>query len=211
MVTIKKNKSLLWFLLLLLLFAVIFGFLYKEKYLNCLTKNIYMCISSKKYTSVNNKFSFRYLKDYPLTFASEDNLNKSGWNGKFAEWVNFSNEFYPNAGGDRLGSIIVEKNASYQSINQFGDEILNNFNKKPERLKGTPPKTEYLKIGGENAVRIVTSQQPSSFSQPSDDYVMVRNRELYRIGFDYNDYYHKLPIEYYQKGKELILSTFTFY
>lgn len=209
MVKIKKNKAL-WFLPPLLLIILIFGYLYKESYLRCLTKDFSMCINSKKHVSLNNKFSFRYPKDYPLTFASEDDLNKSGWNGKYAEWVNFSSEFYPNAGGDRLGSVIVEKSTSYQSVNQFGDNTLSDFNKLPEQYKGTPPKIEYLKVGGENAVRITTNQQPSSFNPPSDDYILVRNGELYRIGFDYNDYYHKLPIKYYQKGKELILSTFVF-
>lgn len=210
MIETKKNKAYLWILLPPLILVVIFAFFYKEKYLSCASKNISMCISSKKYTSINNKFSFRYPKDYPLTFASESDLNKSGWNGKYSERVNFSKEYYSNAGGDRLGMISVEKSSPYQSVNQFGDETLNNFNKLPERLKGAAPKIEYLKVGGENAVRVVTGHQPSSFDNPSDDYVLVRNGVLYRISFDYDDYYHKLPIEYYQKGKELILSTFTF-
>jgi hypothetical protein len=201
MVTIKKNKSFLWFLLPLLLLVVIFGFLYKEKYLRCLSKDFTLCITSKKYVSASGKFTFRYPKDYPVTFKTGNEMvSQYNFDNKYGEWVNFSSEFYPNAGGDRLGSIIVEKNSSYQSVNQFGDKTLSDFDKLPEQYKGTPPKIEYLKIGGVNAVR----------SPPSDDYVLVHNGELYRIGFDYNDYYHKLPIEHYQKGKELILSTFTF-
>lgn len=211
MVTIKKNKSFLWFLLPLLLLVVFFGFLYKEKYLNCLTKDFTLCISSKKYVSASGKFTFRYSKDYPITFKTGNEMvSQYRFDDKYVEWVNFSNEFYPNAGGDRLGSVIVEKNFSYQNVNQFGDKTLSDFNKLPKQYKGTQPKIEYLKVGGENTVRIATSQQPSSFSPPSDEYILVHKGESYRISFDYNDYYHKLPIEYYQKGKELILSTFAF-
>lgn len=206
-----KSKSYLWLSIPLLLLTAIFGFLYKEKYLNCIGKNFSVCITSRKYVSVNGKFSFRYPKDYPITFKSgSDLVSQYHFDDKYAEWVNFSNEFYSSAGGDRLGSIIVEKNSPYQSVNQFGDETLSNFNKLPERFKGTSPGIEYLKVGGENAVRVITSQQQSSFNPPSDDYILIYKGELYRIGFDYNDYYHKLPLEYYQKGKELILSTFVF-
>lgn len=109
-----------------------------------------------------------------------------------------------------MGSIIVDKNASFQNVTDFGDKTLADFNKLPERLKGTPPKIEYMKVGDEDTVRITTTQQPSSFNPPSDEYILVHKGELYRINFDYNDYYHKLPVEYYQKGRELILSTFTF-
>lgn len=78
-----------------------------------------------------------------------------------------------------------------------------------EQYKGTPPAIEYLKIAGKDAICVSRSQQPSSFNPPSDDYVFIHDGKLYQIGFDYDNYYHKLPVEYYQKGKELILSTFT--
>lgn len=207
----KKYKTSLLLLVPLLALVLVFGYLYQEKYLNCLTTDFSLCMKSKKYVSLTGKYIFRYPDYYPITSMTGDQLKKtylSDFNS--TEWVNFTSEFYPNAGGNRLGSIIVEKNTSYQSVNQFGDETLSNFNKLPERLKGTPPKIEYLKVGGENVARITTSHQPSSFAQPSDEYIIVHKGELYRISFDYNDYYHKLPMEYYQKGKELILSTFTF-
>lgn len=208
---IKKYKPSLWLLLPILLLVLAFSYLYKEKYLSCVTKDFSLCIKSNKYTSATRKFSFRYPQDYPITAKTGEEL-KNTYNSDLdsAEWVNFSSEFYLNAGGDRLGSIIVEKNTSYQNVKEFVDKTLADFNKLPERYKGTPPKIEYLKIGGENATRITTSQQPSSFNLPRDEYILVRKGELYRVSFDYNDYYHKLPVEYYQKGKELILSTFTF-
>lgn len=208
---IKKYKFSLWLLLPFILLVLVFGYLYKEKYLNCATKDFALCIKSNKYISAIGEFSFRYPQDYPLTFKTGKNLvNQYHFDDKYAEWVNFSSEFYLNAGGDRLGSIIVDKNASFQNVTDFGDKTLADFNKLPERLKGTPPKIEYMKVGDEDTVRITITQQPSSFNPPSDEYILVHKGELYRISFDYNDYYHKLPVEYYQKGRELILSTFTF-
>ena len=191
----------LWLLLPFLLLVLIFSYLYKENYLSCILKDFSLCFNSKKYTSVSNKFSFRYPKDYPLTFASEDDLNKSGWNGRWAEWVNFSTEFYTNAGGDKLGSVIVEKNTTFKDVKEYADKELSNFE--------VPPNIEYVKIGGKDAVCSSLKQQPHSFNSPSYDCYLIYKGELYRIGFDYNDYYHKLPIQYYERGRELILSTFT--
>lgn len=211
MTSIKKYKPHILAALFLLLLLVVFSYLYKEKYLRCITKDFSLCITSKKYVSASSKFTFRYPKDYPITFKTGNEMvSQYNFDDKYVEWVNFSSEFYPNAGGNRLGSIIVEKNSSYQNVKQFGDKTLSDFNKLPEQYKGTPPKIEYLKIGGVNAVHITTDQQPSSFNPSSDEYVLIHEGELYRISFDYNSYYHELPSEYYTKGKNLILSTFSF-
>ena len=197
----KNNKYILFVVILLLLFVIGFVYLYKEKYLNCLN-NFSVCINSKKYISVNKKFSFRYIKDYPLTFASEEDMNKKGWNGKFAEWVNFSTVFYPNAGGNRLGSVIVENNTQFNNVKEYANKELSNFE--------VPPEIKYTKIGGKDAVCSYLKQQPHSFSPPSYDCYIIYQGKLYRIGFDYNDYYHKLPIHYYEQAREIILSTFSF-
>jgi hypothetical protein len=198
----KKYSTLLWFLLPLLLLVIVFSYLYKEKYLSCISKDFSLCINSKKYTSVSNKFSFRYPKDYPLTFASEEDMNKRGWSGRYAEWINFSTEFYPNAGGDRLGSVIIEKNTAFKDVKEYVDKELSYFE--------VPPNIEYLKISGQDAVCSSLKQQPHSFNSPSYGCYIVYQGQLYIIGFDYNDYYHKLPIRYYEQAREIILSTFSF-
>lgn len=208
--SLVKNRPYLRLFLFLLLLIVPLGFLYKEKYLNCIVKNFSLCITSKKYTSAKGQFSFRYPKDYPITFKTGDDLRRVfGFGDGYVEWVNFSSEFYPNAGGDRLGSIIVNRNNSYQSVKQFGDEELNNFNKLTEQYKGIPPKIkiEYLKLGGADSVRVSVGRL--DFNPPKDDYLLIHNGDLYRIGFNYNDYYHKQPLRYYEGAKEVILSTFT--
>ncbi len=209
---IKKNKaSSLRLIVPLLLLVLFFGFLYKESYLNCVTNDFSLCVSSKKYVSKSGKFTFRYPKDYPITSKSgSEMVSQYNFDDKYVEWVNFSSDFYPNAGGDRLGSVIVWNNAPYSSIDEYGKKTLTDFNKLPEKFKGLPPKVEYLTTAGEKAVRITISQQPSSFNPPSDDYVLFHKGNLYNISFDYNAYYHKLPNQYYQNGKQLILSTFTF-
>lgn len=207
----SQKKTIIILLVPLFLLILALGLLYKEKYLNCLTSQFSMCISSKAYTSASNKFMFRYPNDYPVTFKTGSQMvSEYNFDDKYIEWVNFSNEFYPNAGGDRLGSVIVEKNSPYKSVEDYGNKITDDFNKLPEKLKGTPPHIEYVMVGGEKAVRVTTAQQPSSFTPPSDDYVVIHDGAVYNISFDYNDYYHKLPVQHYQQGKELILSTFTF-
>jgi hypothetical protein len=154
------------------------------------------------YISVNKKFSFRYPKDYPLTFASQEVINTLGWNNEWIEMVNFSPEFYLNAGGDRLGYISVEKNTDYKNIKEYAAKELINFE--------IPPQIEYVKIGGKEAVCSSLKPQPHSFNSPSYDCVSIYNGELYRISFYYNDYYHKLSIQYYEKARGIILSTFNF-
>ncbi len=189
-----------WLLLLFVIIVVcVLVILYKKQYVNCMSGEFVMCIQSKKYVSSNKGFSFRYPKDYPISFKSGSE-----------EWVNFSEVFYPNAGGERLGSVTVGEEAEFKNIKEYGNKELSDFEKLPERYKGTPPQIEYLDIGGEEAVRIFRNQQPASFDPPSDKYVIIRNGKIYKISFDYNDYYHKLPVEYYNNAKEVILSTFSF-
>lgn len=201
----RKNyfPYLLFIALPILLIVVLLGYLYKEKYLSCISQNPSLCLQSKKYTSADHKFMFRYPSDYPLTFKTGDQMMKQyGFEDKYEEWVNFSSDFYPNAGGERLGSVIVTKNTSYKNVEDYVSKELTSFD--------VPPKIEYKKIGTKNAACSSLSQQPHSFNPPSYDCYVVDNGLLYTISFDYNDYYHKLPIEHYQVARQLILSTFSF-
>jgi hypothetical protein len=144
---------------------------------------------------------FRYPNDYPITFRSGDDLVKQYFfDDKYIEWVNFSSEFYPNAGGDRLGDIIIYKNTQYKDIQDYVNKELGSY--------VIPPKSSYLKIAGEEALCPSLEQQPHSFTPPSDKCIFIHKGELYRISFNFNSYYHKLPSDHYAKGKEIILSTF---
>jgi hypothetical protein len=209
----KIIKYKLFFLLLLLLFLLLpFGFLYSGKYLNCITKDFTLCLKSKKYTSATGKFSFRHPSDYPMSFKTGDEMvNQYNFEDEYIEWVNFSWDWYPNAGGERLGSVVIKNETDFKEVEEYANKILSDFEALPKQFKGTPPKIEYLKVAGKDAVRISRSQQPSSFNPPSDDFVLIYKGELYQIGFDYNGYYHKKPVEYYLKSREIILSTLTLY
>lgn len=124
-----------------------------------------------------------------------------GYEDKYVEWVNFSSVFYPNAGGDRLGDIIVEKNTPFKNVKDYAANELSGFK--------IPLEIVYSQIAGKDAACSSLKQQPHSFTSPSYDCFIIFKGYLYRISFDYNDYYHKLPTEYYEKAKQLILSTFT--
>lgn len=199
---VKKSRLYVLFIFLFLLLVSVLGYLYKEKFLNCLTKNFSMCIGSRKYTSVNKKFSFRYVKGYPLTYASEEEMNKSGWDGRYTEMVNFSTEFYLNAGGDRLGFVTVEKDVHFKDVREYIAGELSSYK--------VPPEVEYTKIDNKDAVCLLLKRQPNSFSFPSYGCYVLYQGQLYRIEFIYNDYYHKLPTQYYEQAREIILSTFSF-
>lgn len=189
-------------LLPLLLLVIAISYLYKEKYFNCISKDFSLCVNSKKYTSAGDKFIFRYPEDYPLTLRTgSDLVNQYHFDDKYVEWVNLSTEFYPNAGGDRLGSVIV-KNTTFKDVKEYVDKELGNLE--------VPPNIEYVKIDGKDAICTSLKQQPHSFNPPSYDCFIINEGLLYIISFDYNDYYHKLPVEYYEKARELILSTFSF-
>lgn len=201
----KLSTQFLVFLIVpIVLLSITLGYLYKERYLTCITQNLSLCLQSKKYTSIDGGFIFRYPVDYPLTFKTGDQMKSQyGFDDKYKDWVNFSSEFYPNAGGERLGSVIVTKNTTYKDIGEYALKELTDFK--------ISPTLNYQKIGGKSAVCASLKRQPHSFSEPSYNCYVINNNLLYRMSFDYNNYYHKLPIEYYQSAQQLILSTFTFY
>jgi hypothetical protein len=161
------------------------------------------CVQSKKYVSADGKFIFRYPSDFPISYKTgEQMVNQYSFDDKYEEWVNFSRVFYPNAGGERLGSVIVTKDNTYNDVSQFASNKLSNYK--------VPPILEYMKIGGKDAVCFSLKQQPNSFSTAGYHCYVIDSNKLYSMSFDYNDFYHKQSLEYYSKARQLILSTFTF-
>lgn len=193
---IQTKFVIIIFLTLLFFLAVFIWYLAEKKYLACATQNLSLCFRSKQYLSATGQFSFRYPEDYPLSFKTGAQLiDQYHYDDKYAEWVNFSSDFYPNAGGERLGSIIVEENTPYQNIKEFATEKLNDYS------------PSSVNIGGQDGV---CTDIPQFFSLPSYTCFVIDRHHLYQISFDYNNYYHQLPIEYYQSARQLILATFTF-
>lgn len=197
-----RHPEVLLFLVPLGIASLLVLYLVLNGYHRCLRFGVDFCISSKMYRSKALGFSFRYPADYPMSVATQPELDRKGWQGKWAEWVNFSETFYPNAGGERLGSVIVANDAPYTSVRDFAAKELIGYR--------VPPTVKYRSVGGEDAVCWDLAQQPSSFTPPSYDCAVIHGGKLYRIGFDYNSSYHHKTKEYYRVGRELILSTFSF-
>lgn len=195
-------KSTLLIVFTLTLIAIIFGFLYQQNYISCLTIDLSMCLRSKQYTAPSGEFSFRYPDTYPLSAKNSSELMES-YNGNFGTefWIDFSAKFYPNAGGERLGSIRVKAKNPYKNINELISA---------EPIYKTSPSIEKIQIGGKDAVCEEFTTQLGSFDPPSYNCSIISKGKLYWLSFDYNDYYHKLPVEYYIQAKNLILSTFKF-
>src|SRR5690349_5290294 len=119
----KKKFGVLSIFLLLLATLLIFVYLKKENYLNCLKIDLQMCLTSRMYVS-SNGFNFRFPKDFPVSYIEKDKLSKIYGITKYEEWINFSDEFYPNAGGDRLGSVIVTLNSESLDLEKYKQKVL---------------------------------------------------------------------------------------
>lgn len=212
----KSYKQYFHFPLLILgvlsVFLVLTLFLYKERYFQCINIDKKMCLTSKKYLSKDNRFIFRYPKDYPITFKTGKQMHEEyGFDeGKYLEFINFSSRFYPNAGGDRLAAIIVDKADKVKDISAYRESILSEFNKLPERYKSNPPKVEIITINNNEFLHKSIGYQPFSFTVPEERYTFFHNGKKFILSFYYNSYYHKLPTSYYEKGRSLILNTFSF-
>jgi len=207
--TFRKLKRK-WLFLLLLLLPVAGGmaYLYQEKYLACLPVSPIECLRSKKYESAIGKFTFRYPRGYPISFHADGGFPYSFDAQGILEFVNFSEKFYPNAGGKRLGSVVLElKDIKYKDIFDIAEKEMATYEALPK--KGKPPQFEFLKIAGQDAVHVLGSPQPYIISPLLDGSFFIHDNILYTIEFNYREDYHKLPIEYYNMGREMVLSTFT--
>jgi hypothetical protein len=115
-----------------------------------MTLDLLMCIRSKKYSSQNGDFVFRYPNFYPLTYKTGVQMHEEYFfdKGKYHEFINFSSEFYPNAGGDCLGAIVVTSTEDMVSLEQYKEKIISDYEKLPADYKSSPPQLATILIGG---------------------------------------------------------------
>ena len=205
---LKKNtKIIISLFAIILLIGGFLAFLYKERYFNCLFTQYINCIYSQKYESSNGLFSFRYPKGYPL---SDMNDPRGQWlKERYADWVNFSDVFYPNAGGDRLGSVQVCTCTPFKTLPDMLNGSIHDYVNFPAAYVHPKSIKGYVKIDGVDAVKVSSQPSVNTFDSPSEKYILIHKGNMYVITFDYNEYYHKAPLEYYENSKQLILSTFT--
>jgi hypothetical protein len=147
------------------------------------------------FTSERAKFSFQHPLNWPVTAASDEQLkenNRDFVGGRYVinnneiENIDFQEEWVRNAGGSRLGYIVVEK-TKYKNLKDYVVEL------SKERVvemyvKGIiqkvtikPPKIEYLEIGGVDAISVTDSNSFGRFNNEEADYRFIKNGWLYKF------------------------------
>lgn len=190
------------FLLHLLVIGALFGYIYSQRYFRCLYFNPLLCVQSQKYVSADRSFLFRYPKDYALSTRTGSELVTDFGFEDGVTWINFSHDFSIDEGGDRLGKIIVSKNLSYVTLDDYIQGTLGTYTYEPVY--------DMVTIAGEPAVCTSKYSGVYSVSAPSFHCAILHDQKMYEIFFDYDAYYHKQPLSYYKQQRALILSTFTF-
>lgn len=142
------------------------------------------------FTSDRAKFSFKHPISWPVVAASdqdvkEDNTFDTG-EATEIENIDFEEQWVRNAGGPRLGFIIVQK-TNYKTLKDYVDE-LSKEKVVDMYIKGTtqkvtikPPKIEYLKIGGSDAISVADTNTYATFTNETADYRLIKNGWLYRF------------------------------
>lgn len=197
-------------LILGIILVAIAVFFYQRR--SCLSVDFSMCITSKKFVSKTINLSFRYPEFFPLSKPDEEWEIKQAKDFGNLEELDFSKEFFFNAGGDRLGFIIVEKKSDITNIEDYERYLLEPktifSSKMGKEVIIPPPTVKRVRIGNNiEALSISESDALSLLSRNSAEYVIFKNGLKYQVAFKYDDYHHKLPKEKYFKGFDLILST----
>lgn len=142
------------------------------------------------FTSDRAKFSFKHPISWPVVAASdqdvkEDNTFDTG-EATEIENIDFEEQWVRNAGGPRLGFIVVQK-TNYKTLKDYIDE-LSKEKVVDMYIKGTtqkvtikPPKIEGLKIGGVNAISVTDTNSFATFTSETSDYRLIKNGWLYRF------------------------------
>src|SRR3989344_1478499 len=186
-----KNTTHTTLILVLVLVAIVGGALYLSKpfiensslYQNY-QKNIWVTFKSERV-----KFSFKHPKSWPVSvvdFEAKNGMYKRLAERGIIEYVDFEEEFSSQAGGPSLGFIIIEK-TNYKNLKEYVDELSKEevvdmwVKGRTEKVTIKPPKIEYLKIDGEDAISITDTNNFATFTRNTKDYQLIRNGLLYRF------------------------------
>lgn len=228
----KKHKILLNFdpgmFVLIILFLFLLGFtiyfiwkpiiqntsIYKQIYNQ--TYKFYQDNRWITFTSKRAKFSLKHPISWPITPASDKQLDENNYFAidgfQDVENIDFQEEWVRNAGGPRLGFISVTKE---KNINTLDDYIKTINIELPLYSKGTtvmipPPKIEYLTIGGIEAISVSDVSGFGNLSPSVYDYRLVFNGFVYRFSTTASSRY----LENKDKNNEIfqkMMSTVTFF
>lgn len=197
----KKVRYIVLFISVFLLLGISISlFLYQERYFECITIDVIRCLQSKKYESVDGTFVFRYPNGYPLSYITRNELiSKYKSFEEYDERINFSKEFYPNAGGPNLGAIDVRNDVQSKDIKDYVTNVLD--------VERSQQKFHYTTLGGKEAACSELLSHPSSFGAADYRCYVIANDKLYTVMFFYGGYDNDMPREYYKLGPQFILST----
>jgi len=207
-----QKKIRVWIIAPAILIAALFiVFLFKENYVQCLAKHFTLCVTSKKYTSLDKKFSFRYPNSYPLSVKNGSELMAEyRLHNIYNEWATFSNTFEWDE-YQKLGEIKITNKSPDASTRKYGQRTLLEQPNHPEIGKYALPKVTYFNVGEAEVAKILyprTSMQ--QFYSQIHYYAAVYDDKLYEVKFIYTKAYHKLPIKEYDAAEDMIVSTFSF-
>jgi hypothetical protein len=150
-------------------------------------------------TSERARLSFKYPSTWPLDFESEEELKKEqSFYGENSpdyylypiEFIDFTEKWYRNAGGERYGFISVGKQRNVTTLDDYvkfidnPEEVLEDLVKGvPIKYKNPRPKIKYSVIGGEVAVTEYPQGDFARLDSPNDDlnFIVVKNGLIYRF------------------------------
>lgn len=147
------------------------------------------------FTSKRAKFSFKHPINWPVTPASDEQLkeddtdfvnSKPVMRDDEIENIDFEEEWVRNAGGPRLGFIIVQK-SNFKSLKEYVDDLSKEqvvdmyIKGRTQKVTIHPPKIKHLKIGGEDAIGVTDTNAFATFTRETADYHLIRNGWLYRF------------------------------
>lgn len=128
---------------------------------------------------IDNDIVERYSNDPSITLGDEEKFKR-------IEDIDFEEKWIRNAGGPRLGFIFVRE-TQYKSLKDYVSElskekVVDVYTKgQTKKVTFKPPKIEYLKIGGEDAISTTYKDDLATFSRSIADYQLIRNGWLYRF------------------------------
>lgn len=183
----NKNNNYITVVLILLLLAILAGGAYFSLPIIKNTDLYKNYQKNKEVTFVSKRanFSFKHPNWWPVSvvdFEREKKVYLADYDQNYIEMVDFEEEFSFQAGGPSLGFITVEK-SKYKNLKEYVDKLNKEqtIYMKGKTIKLKPPRIEYLKIAGEDAINITDTNNFATFSSNTIDYNLIRNGWLYRF------------------------------
>lgn len=203
---IKKKSIIFLFLTVFLLIIACIFFKVKDSY------QVYFW---KTFTSHRVDLSFKYPNNWPVSLASDSELQGSNIltpeDELELENIDFQEIWNRAAGGPRLGWISVRKLKDINNLDEYIKEINKEKVIEAPSAKFTVPTPEisFLKIGDERAILVKDKSTAASFTRNLLDYRVVKDGLLYRFVASASDRFledKEKKLEIFQK----IISTVRF-